>query len=55
MILNFNDIELLAPAGDWDAMIAAVESGADAVYLGMKTLNARRGAGRNELQGEHVR
>jgi len=43
--LNFNDIELLAPAGDWDAMIAAVESGADAVYLGMKTLNARRGAG----------
>ena len=38
-------IELLSPAGDWDALIAAVESGADAVYLGMKTLNARRGAG----------
>lgn len=38
-------VELLSPAGDWDALIAAVESGADAVYLGMKSLNARRGAG----------
>ena len=40
-----NRAELLSPAGDWDALVAAVESGADAVYLGMKTLNARRGAG----------
>lgn len=40
-----NRIELLSPAGDWDALIAAAESGADAVYLGMKSLNARRGAG----------
>lgn len=40
-----NKIELLSPAGDWEALIAAVESGADAVYLGMKSLNARRGAG----------
>ena len=38
-------IELLSPAGDWDALVAAAESGADAVYLGMKALNARRGAG----------
>lgn len=29
-----NGIELLAPAGDWDAFRAAVENGADAVYLG---------------------
>ncbi|MBQ3080580.1 MAG: U32 family peptidase [Clostridia bacterium] len=40
------EIELLAPAGDWDALRSAVENGADAVYLGMKSLlNARRGAG----------
>ena len=26
--------ELLAPAGDWEALVAAVENGADAVYLG---------------------
>src|SRR5687768_1624245 len=27
--------ELLAPAGDWDAMRAAVANGADAVYFGL--------------------
>jgi len=37
--------EILAPAGGMDALIAAVRCGADAVYLGGKTLNARRGAG----------
>ena len=36
--------ELLAPAGGRDALTAAVRNGADAVYLGLSTLNARRGA-----------
>lgn len=36
--------EILAPAGSPQAMKAAVLSGADAVYLGVKELNARRGA-----------
>lgn len=36
--------ELLAPAGGWPELRAAVQAGADAVYLGVKTLNARRGA-----------
>ncbi len=36
--------ELLAPAGGWRALRAAVASGADAVYLGLERLNARRGA-----------
>ena len=36
--------ELLAPAGSWDCLVAAAQSGADAVYLGGKSLNARRGA-----------
>ncbi|MBN2405725.1 MAG: U32 family peptidase [Coriobacteriia bacterium] len=36
--------ELLAPAGSPAALIAAVNGGADAVYLGMGELNARRGA-----------
>ena len=36
--------ELLAPAGSRDALVAAVANGADAVYLGLKDLNARRGA-----------
>ena len=33
--------ELLAPAGDWDALKAAVASGADAVYFGVELFNAR--------------
>lgn len=36
--------ELLAPAGGPQALRAAVANGADAVYLGVEVLNARRGA-----------
>ncbi|MCE5202961.1 MAG: DUF3656 domain-containing protein [Actinomycetia bacterium] len=37
-------VELLAPAGSHEAFLAAVNNGADAVYLGLRELNARRGA-----------
>ncbi|MBW8781339.1 MAG: U32 family peptidase [Verrucomicrobia bacterium] len=33
--------ELLAPAGDWECVHAAVENGADAVYFGLERFNAR--------------
>ena len=36
--------EILAPAGSFDALTAAVRCGANAVYLGGKALNARRNA-----------
>jgi len=36
--------ELLAPAGGWEAFVAAVQNGADAVYLGGRMFNARRSA-----------
>ena len=36
--------ELLAPAGSPESVIAAVQNGADAVYLGLGDFNARRGA-----------
>jgi putative protease len=36
--------ELLAPAGDWEAMRAAVTNGADAVYFGLANFNARHRA-----------
>jgi len=36
--------ELLAPAGDWAMMHAAVLNGADAVYFGLEDFNARRRA-----------
>ena len=48
--------ELLAPAGDWDCLRAAVANGADAVYFGMPRFNARMRADnfRNEELGEVV-
>lgn len=50
-------MELLAPAGDRDALIAAVQNGADAVYLGTGAFNARRNAANfdGDALGEAVR
>lgn len=46
---NFGQTEhamafLLSPAGTKDALVAAIESGADEVYLGLSSFNARAGA-----------
>ncbi len=38
-------MELLAPAGGRDALLAAIHNGADAVYLGYTAFGARAGAG----------
>ena len=43
--------ELLSPCGDYDSLVAAVRAGADAVYVGGKSFNARAGA-RNFDGGE---
>ena len=40
-----NRPEILAPAGSFESLTAAVNCGADEVYLGGKALNARRNAG----------
>ena len=37
-------MEILAPAGGYDQIIAAVRCGADAVYVGLSDFNARKGA-----------
>ena len=37
-------LELLAPAGSMEAVTAAVQNGADAVYFGYGDFNARRNA-----------
>lgn len=39
--LRREDIELLAPAGNWEAMRAAVANGANAVFFGVEKFNAR--------------
>ena len=41
MLLSRKSVELLSPAGTWDALVAGVESGADAIYLGGKHFNMR--------------
>ena len=43
-------IELLAPAGNWEALLAALAGGADAVYLGAKTFSARQYASNFDLE-----
>ena len=39
--MNLEGPELLAPAGDWDCLRAAVANGADAVFFGLQRFNAR--------------
>ncbi|URN96148.1 MAG: U32 family peptidase [Candidatus Pristimantibacillus lignocellulolyticus] len=52
MTLTRSDIELLAPAGDWDCMRAAVANGADAVFFGVEKFNARARA--NNFRSEEL-
>ena len=35
------DIEIMAPVGSWEALAAAMDAGADAVYFGVEGLNMR--------------
>lgn len=42
--------EILAPAGTWEAFDAALSAGADAVYVGMGSLNARALAGNFSIE-----
>lgn len=39
--LRREDIELLAPAGDWECLRAAVANGANAIFFGVEKFNAR--------------
>lgn len=42
--MNLNDLEVLAPAGDYERLCAALDYGADAVYLGGKSFGMRAGS-----------
>ena len=44
-------MEILAPAGGYDQIIAAVRCGADAVYVGLNDFNARKGAKNFDIDG----
>ena len=40
-------VEVMAPAGSWEALHAAIRAGADSVYFGMGALNMRSHSGHN--------
>ena len=46
------DIELMAPAGSYDSLMAAIQAGADAVYFGMEKLNMRARSSFNFTLGD---
>jgi U32 family peptidase len=46
------DIEIMAPAGTWESLTAAVQGGADAVYFGIDQLNMRAGSTNNFTAGD---
>jgi len=39
--MNRKDFEIMAPAGSYESLIAAVQGGADSVYFGVENLNMR--------------
>lgn len=43
-------MELMSPAGNFKSFIAALESGADSIYLGLKRFNARKPANNFTIQ-----
>jgi putative protease len=39
--MNRNDIEIMAPAGSYESLMAAIQGGADSIYFGAEDLNMR--------------
>ncbi len=40
-MLQRNEIEIMAPAGSWESLAAAIKAGANSVYFGIEKLNMR--------------
>ena len=49
---RMNKIELMAPAGSFDAMQAAIDNGADSIYFGVDQMNMRARATMNFTLGD---
>ncbi|MGE5406753.1 MAG: peptidase U32 family protein [Methanosarcina sp.] len=45
--MNRKDIEIMAPAGSWESLMAAIQGGADSVYFGTGQLNMRAASSSN--------
>jgi putative protease len=46
-IMKRNDIEVMAPAGSYESLMAAIQGGADSVYFGVEQLNMRAASSNN--------
>ncbi|HAN77443.1 MAG TPA: collagenase-like protease [Bacteroidales bacterium] len=47
MALKREDIEIMAPAGSWESLSAAIQAGANSVYFGIEQLNMRAKSSNN--------
>jgi putative protease len=45
--MNRNEIEIMAPAGSYESLMAAIQGGADSVYFGVEHLNMRAASSNN--------
>jgi putative protease len=45
--MNRKDIEIMAPAGSYESLMAAMQGGADSVYFGAEQLNMRAASSNN--------
>ena len=45
--MDRKDIEIMAPAGSYESLMAAIQGGADSVYFGAEQLNMRAGSSNN--------
>ena len=45
--LTIEDFEIMAPAGSWESLHAAIEAGANSVYFGIENLNMRSHSSNN--------
>jgi U32 family peptidase len=46
-IMRRTDIEIMAPAGSYESLIAAIQGGADSIYFGVENLNMRAASSNN--------
>lgn len=45
--MNRNELEIMAPAGSWESLTAAIKAGANSVYFGIENLNMRSRSSNN--------
>ena len=46
-MIKRKDIEIMAPAGSWESLYAAIQAGADSIYFGIGKLNMRSNSSSN--------